>query len=119
VSVDISQDENATGSDTVTFGELLTGPASPSLDLLERVKSFAKFCKSRADGPLPAPVASAIYFATIVRARTACGVNLSALDDRVLIEGVRWSLAQPWLQGAIRELLNAWEAGRPPDAQLP
>src|SRR4051812_22758792 len=65
MSVDLGADIEATGA----FGELLTGADSPPMDLLQRTKAFAKFSKSRSDGPLPAEVASVLYFATIVRAQ--------------------------------------------------
>jgi hypothetical protein len=77
------------------------------LALLERAKRFAKACKSRTDGPLPVEVATALYFACIVAALLRCnGARISALDDRSLLDGVQWALAQPWLSPEIRELLN-------------
>jgi len=96
---------------TITFGDLLrrdgTTGAPVLLAMLERAKRFAKACKSRPDGPLPVEVATALYFAFIVAARLRCdGARLSALDDRSLLDGAAWALAQPWLSPEIRELLN-------------
>lgn len=89
-----------------TLSELLTGSASPPLDLLERAKAFAKFCKSAPDGPLPVEVASVLYFAAIVRAQLAHGARISALSDVELADGFRWSLQQPWVTHGLRELLE-------------
>ena len=89
-----------------TLGELLAGPSIPPLELLERVKSFAKFCKSTPDGPLPAEVGSVLYFATIVRAQLVHGTRISALSDANLADGFRWSLQQPWITHGLRELLE-------------
>jgi hypothetical protein len=96
---------------TITFGDLLrrdgTARAPVLLALLERAKRFAKACKSRTDGPLPVEVATALYFACIVAARMRCdGARISALDDRSLLDGAEWALAQPWLSSEIRELLK-------------
>ena len=89
-----------------TLGELLTGPSLPPLDLLERAKAFAKFCKSTPDGPLPAPIATVLYFALIAKAATAHDQRISALSDLELAEGFRWSLQQPWVTHGLRELLE-------------
>ncbi len=92
-----------------TFGELL-GAEKPALDLLERVRRFAKSCKGRADGPLPPEVATVLYFAAIVKARVACGVRASALGDEDVLRGVRWCLQQPWVGPPTRELLETGAA---------
>jgi hypothetical protein len=89
-----------------TLGELLTGDSLPPLDLLNRAKSFAKFCKSTPDGPLPAPVATVLYFALIAKAAIAHDQRISALSDVELADGFRWSLQQPWVTHGLRELLE-------------
>jgi hypothetical protein len=90
----------------LTFGQLLTGPQPPSVELLEGVKRFAKFCKSSDQGPLPRPIGTVLYFAAIVRALTHDMTKISALSEAALREGVHWSLAQAWVDGPIRELLS-------------
>ena len=89
-----------------TLGELLTGPSPPPLELLERAKSFAKFCKSSPDSPLPAELGSVLYFALIAKAAITHGQRISALSDVELADGFRWSLQQPWVTHGVRELLE-------------
>jgi hypothetical protein len=90
-----------------TFGQLLLGP-HPPLSLLERVRHFAKACKSRPDGPLPREIATALYFAAIVKAMLACGTRTSALGDEELRAGVGWTLSQPWIP---REMCTLMQQG--------
>jgi hypothetical protein len=89
----------------VSFGELLHH-ARPPLVLLERAKRFAKACRNHPEGPLPVEVATVLYFACIVVARLRCdgGARISALDDATLVDGMRWALAQEWLDERTREL---------------
>jgi hypothetical protein len=92
----------------MTFGELLAAE-HPPLDLLERVRRFGKACKARPDGPLPAEVGTILYFASIVKARVACGARISSLTDADLLGGVSWALQQAWLLGPLRQLFEAAE----------
>ena len=108
VEIDLDEakaSEGAAPAGRITFGELLRS-TRPPLDLLERVRHFAKACKSRPNGPLPREVATALYFASIVKAMLACGARTSALSTEDLTAGVRWTLAQPWLPGEMRALLE-------------
>ena len=89
----------------ITYGELLLGPRPP-LELLERVRHFAKACKSRPDGPLPREIATALYFAAIVKAMLDCGTRTSALGDEELRAGVGWVLSQPWMPPEMRALME-------------
>jgi hypothetical protein len=79
--------------------------AQPPIELLERTKQFAKDCRSRADGPVPDEVATVIYLAAIVAARSKCGRAISQLDDVALRHALDWALSQPWLDAEIRDLL--------------
>jgi hypothetical protein len=101
--------EGAAHAGRITFGELLRA-THPPLDLLERVRHFAKACKSRPDGPLPREVATALYFAAIVKAMLSCGTRTTALPDEALKSGVRWTLAQPWVPPELRALLEEGRA---------
>ena len=89
-----------------TLGELLISSSRPPLELLERAKAFAKFCKSTPDGPLPVPIATVLYFALIAKAAIADDRRISALSDLELADGFRWSLQQPWVTHGLRELLE-------------
>jgi hypothetical protein len=93
---------------SVTFGDLLFGQQEPSLELLQRVKCFAKFCKSTRDGPLPVEVATVLYFASIVRASTSCNTNISALDESGLRRGANWVLGQTWVRGPVRTFFESF-----------
>jgi hypothetical protein len=90
----------------ITFGELLTAQ-NPRLDLLDRVRRFAKACKIHPDGPLPAEVGTVLYLASILKALVACGERISALGDAELSGGVHWALQQAWVSGPVRQLLEA------------
>ena len=103
---EIPNSPNAPQDAPGTLGDLLTGASPSPLELLKRAKAFAKFCKSTPDGPLPAPIATVLYFALIAKAATAHDQRISALSDVELADGFRWSLQQPWVTHGLRELLN-------------
>jgi hypothetical protein len=88
---------------TGTFADLFEA-SRPPVELLERVKRYAKRAGSQADGPLPDEVATVLYLAAIVTARLKCAQSISRLDESTLRSGVHWALDQPWLAPAIREL---------------
>jgi hypothetical protein len=90
----------------IPLGELLSADRPP-LPLLQRAKRFAKACKNHPDAPLPAEVATAIYFATIAAAWLRCGgARISSLPDEQLSAGFRWAVAQPWLSPALVTLFH-------------
>jgi len=88
-----------------TFRELLLAP-HPPVELLDRVKQFAKVCRSQSDGPLPHEVATVLYLAAIAAARRHCRRRISTLEDAAWQHAVDWALAQSWLNTEIRELLS-------------
>ena len=94
------------GGDELTYGQLLAA-GRPPLDVLRRVKTFAKSSKADPNGPLPPEVATVLYFATICRARLSHGSRISGLDDAGVAEGVRWTLRQAWVPESIHELVAA------------
>jgi hypothetical protein len=89
----------------MTFGELLHHP-HPPVEVLRRVKGFAKACKVVSDGPLPSEVATVLYFATIVVARLRCGQRISELDDEALRIGTEWARAQKWVDEPTRSIFD-------------
>jgi hypothetical protein len=101
----VAVDLNDSTDDGTTYAQLFSSP-QPSLELLQRVKQFAKLCKSQPDGPLPAEVATVLYFAAIVKAQIACGVRISALSQAQVADGVRWALDQTWIPHSIRQLIE-------------
>jgi len=88
-----------------TFTGLFSHP-HPPLELLTRVKDFAKAAAGHPDRPLPREVASIIYLVSIVVARLRCGENITHLDDEVLRNNLEWALAQEWVDKWTRELLE-------------
>jgi hypothetical protein len=93
------------GAEIRTFRQLLLHPHPPGA-WLNRVKQFAKDCRSQPDGPLPHEVATVLYLAAIAAARGKCHQRISTLDDAAWQRAVEWALAQTWLNAGIRELLN-------------
>jgi hypothetical protein len=97
--------EGAQTSWPATFGDLLHH-ARPPLEMLQRVKRFAKACKVKADGPLPTEVATVLYFASIVVALLRCDTRISELDDKAIRTGTDWVLAQTWLDQPTRSIFE-------------
>jgi hypothetical protein len=90
-----------------SLGDLFRSP-SPPIELIERVKRFAKACRTRPDSPLPDEIATVLYLLAIVVARTKCGRSISQLDDAALQTSLAWALHQPWLDKATRQLLGTY-----------
>jgi hypothetical protein len=84
-----------------TFDDLLSHAQPPQV-LLQRVKDFAKACRSDPDGDLPEAIAAVLYFGSLLSARRA-GYGISRVTDDELRNGVLWVLAQPWLDGTLRQ----------------
>ena len=95
-----------------TLGQLLHDPHPPA-GALELVKQFAKAHRTRRDGLLPREVATVLYYAAILVARTRCGVRLSTLDDRVLRDGAAWAAGLAWVDDDTRAMFA--EAGKARD----
>jgi hypothetical protein len=97
-----------------TFQELLHHPRPP-LEMLRRVKAFAKFAQAQPSTGVPVEVATVLYFAAIVVAMMRCGTSLTTLPPDRVSAGVAWALDQAWLDGPTRELFadaNRWLDGR-------
>ena len=86
-----------------TFGDLLHHP-SPPIKLLELTKRFAQAMLS-ADRAVPKEVATVLYFASIVAARTRCRRRITSMSDRDLRDRLRRLVGQPWLDARTRLLL--------------
>jgi len=89
----------------VTFGDLLAHP-HPPIELLEAVKVYAKGSARDADRPLPAPIATVLYYLVIIAAQRRCGRRITGLTEAELAAGVEWALAQEWLGEGPRKLLQ-------------
>lgn len=84
-----------------TFHDLLHHRAPP-LELLEMTKRFAKRARRNPAGAVPEEVAGVLYFGSILAARARCGARISGLGEGQLREGIRWVLAQRWIDPATR-----------------
>jgi hypothetical protein len=93
------------GPEIHSLGELLVHPSPPAA-LLRLTKEFAKTSDSQPGSALPSEVASLLYFAAIAAALVRLGERITALDDSAIRDGVRWSLAQPWIDSLTRSLFE-------------
>jgi hypothetical protein len=110
---DLCADENgpvpidAADTSLGSLNDLFRSPRPP-IELIERVKRFAKACRTRPDSPLPDEIATVLYLLAIVAAKTKCGRSISQLDDATLQTSLAWALRQPWLDETTRQLLGAY-----------
>lgn len=91
------------GASATTFGDLFHRP-QPPLDLLRRAKDYAKSVRMDPRAPLPAEIATVLYFASIAAALVHCGQRLTSLEEGQLLRGLRWLLGQPWVDEPTRAL---------------
>lgn len=98
-----------------SFGDLLRHP-QPPLELLGLVKEFAKANRHHPRSPLPAEVATVLYYAAIAAALVACGTRITRLSDARLCEGWHWVQAQPWIDPDTAGLCARAAAALPPGA---
>lgn len=89
----------------VTFGDLLAHP-QPPLELLRMAKDYAKVCRARTVGPIPAEIATILYVLSIVVARIARGERISELNDQSLRQLIAWASEQAWIDVGTRDLLR-------------
>lgn len=88
-----------------TFAEVLHG-GTPRIDHLRAVKDFAKHHLADGDpAVLPRPLALALYYGSVIAARTRCGERTTRLNDADLALGAARIARQPWLDEPTRGLL--------------
>ena len=95
----------STGRPLRTFRDLLYH-ANPPVELLRLTKVFAKASPKDKDRPLPNGIAAALYYSSIVAAFIRCGERITRLTNLELREGVKWAVAQPWLDDPTRALFQ-------------
>lgn len=86
----------------LNFGDLVRHPRPP-LQLLQLLKEYAK--ATRADGSLPAEVATVLYHLSVALALSHCGQRITDAPDAKLRAGIDWCLAQSWLDEGTRATL--------------
>lgn len=90
----------------LSLSQLLAHP-HPPVALLVLVKRFAKICRGDLDNPLPGELVMLMYYASIAVAQVRADQRISELPAAELRRGLRWIVAQPWVEPATRELLMA------------
>lgn len=98
-----------------TFAQLISSDA-PSIDLLQRVKRFAKLAMGSDEGDLPREIAGVVYFGAIAVALVRARTRITSLSDRELRDALQWASRRSWLTESIKELfvlgLQRLEAGQ-------
>lgn len=103
----------STGPPIRTFGDLFRHP-QPPLELLHRVKRFAKSAIADSAPMLPAEIASFLYYGAIAAAFVRAGARITTLNDDALAQGFHSLAAYDWIDDASRMLLD--DAARQIDA---
>ncbi len=87
-----------------TLRALFEHPA-PGGSLLVMVKEHAKLCRDKSESLLPESLALTLYYAAIAAALARHQVRITSLNDKTLIEGFNWVLAQPWMDATIKTVM--------------
>ena len=90
----------------IHFRDVLHHP-SPPLDLLKRIKEFAKSTEHAGGAALPKEVATVLYYMAIVLARTRHGACITTLTPEAQNFGLDWALQQPWLDPEVRRIFES------------
>ena len=88
-----------------SFRDLFQHP-HPPVALLEAVKDFAKRAAVSREAVLPKAIARMLYYLAIVTALVRCDKRITSLKNREILRGLRWALAQEWLEGETRAVLE-------------
>jgi hypothetical protein len=90
----------------ITFNDLLTHQ-DPPIALLRLANEFANSADMRQEDPLPANVATTLYFLTIAAALARHRKNISPMEDSALRRGLKWVQDQSWVGQTMRDLTTA------------
>ena len=114
-SVDGGSREPADGDNDAaevrSFGALFNHP-NPPLGLLRLTKDFAKMSDRRVANPLPAEVATVLYYAAIAAAVLRHEQWISRIGQQKFNDGVAWVLRQQWVVGSLRDLFLEFQTTR-------
>lgn len=75
---------------------------NPPLELLHWVKEYAKAASGDPRHPIPAPICSILYYASIAKARWRYRERITTIDDEAIREGLLWALEQSWLDRSLK-----------------
>ena len=92
------------GGAAATVGDLLAH-LDPPLELLRRLKDFAKVSDKGSDEWLPPEVATALYYAAIAAALLRHRVLITDLPAAELRRGMEWAAAREWVGAEIQGVL--------------
>jgi DNA-directed RNA polymerase specialized sigma24 family protein len=90
---------------SLTLSEVFADPM-PSVELLREIKEWARRSTRAQDSPLPADLASLLYFASIAAARLRRGQWISKLDPSLVHKGLEMLLARDWVGEPFRTLFR-------------
>lgn len=88
-----------------SFSDLLLHPRPP-IELLRLTKDFAKANRHQPDSPIPAEIATLLYFASVAAALVRLRERITELDDAALAAGFAWCREQPWMEAGLGALFN-------------
>ena len=92
-------------SPTLSLRDLLAAE-KPPVELLRRLKEFAKSSIRQSDSSLPDEVATVLYFSAIAAAQLKCGEQISGLSADGLRHGYQWAHARTWLTPELASLFE-------------
>jgi hypothetical protein len=95
----------AAAAGRLAIGGLLHHP-DPPLELLVRLKRFAKAAGGDPQGHLPEDVAGVLYAMAIAAALVRHGRRITSMTDRALGDYLAWAAGRRWLDGPGRQLLS-------------
>jgi hypothetical protein len=93
-----------------SFAELLAHP-DPPIELLIKLKDFAKANAAHPDSALPADVSKVLYYLAISVALLRCRRRITSMSDTDLAASLKWATDLPWLEPRERSILEE-AAGR-------
>ena len=81
--------------------------SQPPLELLTALKRSARRTTHEEAERFPTEIAGVVYFSSIALALTRLGQRITRLEDDALRDGLRLTLARPWLNETVRSVLQS------------
>lgn len=106
VAIDGAPGPASLGLRLASLGDLLHHPRPP-LEMLIRLKDFAKTQRHSPSSHLPEPVAAVLYALATAAALVRHDHRITSLDNPALAKHLQWALDRPWLDSASSALLKA------------
>jgi hypothetical protein len=89
-----------------TFSQVLFGEAG-SVDLLRRIKEYAKSHLVRKDPCYPVEISRVLYYGSVLAARRLYGERITSLSHTKCRSGVDWVLSREWIEPTVRAWFRA------------